>query len=598
MSAPFADRRTLDFLLFDWLQVASLSALPRFAEHSRDTFTAALDTAWQIAEREYAPLNARLDADEPQLVDGRVVRPAALSKARRSALASAHEAGFIAAAFGSEWGGMQLPQVVAQACGAVFKAASVAIDTHSSLSIGVANLLAAHGTPAQQARFLPPLLAGRWFGTMVLTEPQAGSSLAEVRASATPRPEGGYLIRGQKIFITAGDHELADNIVHLVLARLPDAPAGTKGLSLFIVPKIRVDSGGAQGAANDVTLAGLIHKMGSKGTTSALLHFGEQGRCVGELLGAPHQGLACMFKMMNEARINVGIAASVLAGAGYQQALAYARERLQGRLSADLATPPVPIVRHADVRQMLLVQKCIAEGGLALCLQGALWADQHASAAVAPERRRAGLLLDLMTSVIKAWCSGQGRRANALAVQVLGGYGYTRDFPVEQHYRDNRLNSIHEGTDGIQAIDLLGRKLAAHEGEAFELLLREVEQTVDQARRIAGLDTLADELAQAWAELRTTTRLLQVALTQDAPSALAHATTYLQVFGHSVVAWVWLRLALRALPCVDGAEADFHRGKVLAARFFFRHELPATGPQHRLLRSLDPLLVELDDAQL
>jgi butyryl-CoA dehydrogenase len=591
-TTAFADRRTLDFLLFDVLQVQALTALPRFAEHNRETFGAALNTAWQIAEREYVPLNTALDAHEPECVDGRVVRPAELSRSLQLALSSTAEAGFIAAAFGTEWGGMQLPQVVAQACGAVFKAASIAIDTHTSLSIGVARMLASFGTPAQQARYLPPLLAGRWFGTMVLTEPQAGSSLAEVRASATPRTGGGYLIRGQKIFITAGDHELADNIVHLVLARLPDAPAGTKGLSLFIVPKRRVDAGGVPGLPNDVQLAGLIHKMGSKGTTSALLHFGERNQCMGELLGAPHQGLACMFQMMNEARINVGIASCALAGAGYQHALAYSRDRVQGRGATGA---PQPIIRHADVRRLLLTQKCIADGGLALCLQGALWADRHAAARSDDERREAGALLDLLTPVIKAWCAEQGHRANSLAIQVLGGYGYTRDHPVEQHYRDNRLNSIHEGTDGIQALDLVGRKLHANDGAAFELLTREVNATLAAARRSEPLCDLADALATAWSELRTTTRLLQLALTTpDAPRALALASTYLQVLSHHVIAWMWLRLALAAQPHVDA----FHRGQLLAARFFFAHELPPALAQHRLLRHLDPLLVELDDAQL
>jgi butyryl-CoA dehydrogenase len=499
---------------------------------------------------------------------------------------------------------MQLPMVVAQACWALFKGASVAIDTYSSLSIGVANMLAAFGSPSQRARFVPPLLAGRWFGTMVLTEPQAGSSLAEVRASATPRADsegGGYAIRAQKIFITAGDHELADNIVHLVLARLPGAPGGVKGLSLFIVPKFSVDAHGGLGAANDVQLAGLIHKMGSKGTTSTLLHFGERGECIGELLGAPHQGLACMFQMMNEARINVGVSAAMLAGAGYRHALAYARDRVQGRATPDPAAPPVAIIRHADVRRMLLTQKCIAEGGLALCLQGALWADQHAAAKDADERRAAGALLDLMTPVIKAWCSEHGRRANALAIQVLGGYGYTRDHPVEQLYRDNRLNSIHEGTDGIQALDLLGRKLGANQGEAFERLGRLVADTAAQARGTLALAPLGQALERAWAELHDTNAVLLPALAREPQRALAHASSYLQAFGHTVIAWIWLRQALVALPhaeASDGPYARFYRGKWAACEFFFRHELPAIEPQHRLLRSLDPLLVELDDAVL
>ncbi|MBT9599323.1 MAG: acyl-CoA dehydrogenase [Vitreoscilla sp.] len=594
MPALSAQRRDLDFLLFDMLGVQGLTRAPRFVEHSRETFGAALDAAQEIAEREYAPLNALLDADEPRMVNGEVRLPAEL----KPALAKALAAGFNAATFDADQGGMQLPQVVAQSCWALFKGACVAADTYCSLSIGVANMLSRFGTPAQRATYLGPLLSGRCFGTMVLTEPQAGSALADVRASATPLAHGGYAIRAQKIFITAGDHGLAENIVHLVLARLPDAPAGVKGLSLFIVPKYRVEPDGSCGAANDVVLAGLIHKMGSKGTTSALLQFGAQGACVGELLGEPHQGLACMFHMMNEARINVGIAATMLAAAGYRHALAYARERVQGRASADPRSNPVPIVRHADVRRMLLAQKAIAEGGLSLCLQGALWADEQQVADSAQARDLAGALLDLMTPVIKAWCASQGRVANALAIQVLGGYGYTRDHPVEQHYRDNRLNSIHEGTDGIQALDLLGRKVGARGGEALAALGRLVASTIAQSRLSPPLAELAAALERAWGELHDTTALLVRELPRAPQLALANASLYLHVFGHTVVAWMWLRQALAAASRLESPDQAFHQAKLAATHYFFRYELPQTRPLHDLLRRLDPLLTELDDAVL
>ena len=485
---------------------------------------------------------------------------------------------------------MQLPFCVAMACWGVFKAANIATETYAGLSIGASDLIHAFGSAEQRARWLPALLDGRFSGTMVLTEPQAGSSLADIHASATPRADGTYSIRASKIFVTAGDHELTQNIVHLVLARLPDAPPGVKGISLFIVPKRRVHADGSVGADNDVALAGLIHKMGCRGTTSAFLSFGERGECIGELIGKPNQGLACMFKMMNEARIGVGLGATMLALAGYRQSLAYARERTQGRHGKNVGERPVPIVEHADVRRMLLTQKAIAEGALALSLYGAWLVDEAQTAPQAQARRDAGLLLDLLTPVIKSWPSQWGLVANELAIQVHGGYGYTRDFPVEQHYRDNRLNAIHEGTNGIQALDLLGRKAVMDGGAALQLLVREIEVTTRAATDHADeeLRAHADALRAATDELTLTTQVLAARLPTDPRSALANASPYMEAFGHTVVAWLWLRQAL-----VAASDNDCHRGKRAAARWFYRWELPRVHTLHERLRDFDPSWLEM-----
>ena len=591
-------RRELSFLLYDVLDVATLTRAPRYAEHSRETFDAAIDAAWRMAQEQFAPHNRTGDTHEPHLVDGRVQLIPEVGRALRAFA----DAGFLAATFDEADGGMQLPRVVANACWALFKAANVATDTYATLSIGVANMIDAFGTPDQRERFLPALLAGRFFGTMVLTEPHAGSSLAEIASSATPTGDGRYRIKGSKIFITAGDHELGENIIHLVLARLPDAPAGVKGISLFIVPKRRED-----GTANDANLAGLIHKMGSRGTTSAMLNFGERGECIGELLGQPHQGLACMFQMMNEARINVGIASSMLACTGYLHSLAYAQERVQGRETPDPRSPRVPIARHADVRRMLLQQKCVAEGGLLLCLHGAMLSDLHDVAPTAPQRENARLMLDLLTPVIKAWCARHGTEANSLAIQVHGGYGYTREYPVEQFFRDNRLNSIHEGTDGIQAIDLLGRKVGMAAGAGMKALGVEIAATVAKARSHAQTRERtraaqwAAQLDHAWTELQTTTQALLDLLPHDPRRALAQASLYLDTFGHTLIAWMWLRQALAAidqLGAAQGEETHFLRGKLAAAHHVFHCELPMALAAHAVLRSLDPALVELDDAWL
>ena len=584
------NRRDLSFILHELLGVESLTSAQRFADHSRETFDAAVDTALQIAVERFAPHNRKADLNEPQFDGQRVT----LIPEVAPALQAFAKAGFAAATFDYADGGMQLPRCVANACWSVFKGANIATDTYATLAIGVANMLQAFGSDDQKARFLKPLLEGRYFGTMVLTEPQAGSSLAELKTSAVPLPDGRYAIKGHKIFITAGDHELAENIVHLVLARIPGSPAGVKGITLFVVPKYR--EVGRQG--NDVALAGLIHKMGCKGATSTMLNFGEQGDCIGELLGSPNQGLACMFQMMNEARINVGLAASMLAYTGYLHSLAYARERVQGRATPDPRSPQVPIVAHADVRRMLMAQKCIAEGGLALCLYGAYLSDIHDVAASADEQHDARALLDLLTPVIKAWPSFHGTAANSLAVQIHGGYGYTREYAVEQFLRDNRLNSIHEGTDGIQALDLLGRKVVAPDGASMRLLAQQIERTIADARALddAVLAGHADQLAQAWHEVEQTVQVVARALPANPNLALANASVFLDAFGHTLIAWMWLRQAVLAKPHVGGAEAAFYRGKLAAAHYFFRYELPKTAAQHRLLRSLEPLLVELDEA--
>ena len=573
-------RREIDFLLFDVLRVDALCALPCFRDHERPTFDAVLDAAAALAQAAFAPHARAADEHEPVVVDGRIAHV----DGQQAALRAFADSGFLAATREAALGGAQLPQAVAQAAWGFFKTANIATETYAALSIGVANLVARHGTPAQRAQWLPPLQDGRCFGTMVLTEPQAGSSLADIRSTATPCGDGRYALRGQKTFITGGDQALSANIVHLVLARLPDAPAGTKGLSLFIVPKWRTHAAqGADRVANDVTLTGLIHKMGCRGTTSAMLAFGERGDCIGELLGPPNGGLACMFSMMNEARINVGMTAALLGLAGYHESLAYAKERRQGRIGH--GTEPVALIAHADVQRMLLTQKAYAEGALALSLYGAWLADQSGAATDDGGRALARERLDLLTPVIKAWSSEFGLAANALAIQVLGGYGYTRDFPLERHYRDNRLNAIHEGTNGIQALDLLARKVTRD--PSLAALQAEIDTTLGEARRAGGqAQRLADQLEAAWRDLLLTTAHLARAQAALPAQALAHASSYLEVFGHTVVGWLWLRQVV-ALPASTALRAADVQGKSAAAHWFFRWILGRLAPTHALLRDPD-----------
>jgi alkylation response protein AidB-like acyl-CoA dehydrogenase len=575
MASRLIDRRHLELVLDEIAGLPAILEAPAFAEHSRETAAAMLDTAYAIATERFLPAARLGDEIEPRLVEGRVELPAATGAALRAFAV----AGFPGALAPAEEGGLGLPFTLHMATSAVFSAASIATMAYAFLTIAAANVIRNFGSAEQRRRYLPPLLDGRWFGTMALTEPQAGSSLADIRTVATPQPDGSYRLRGQKIYISGGEHELSANIVHLVLARTPGAPAGVKGISLFIVPKYLVDPAGQPGRRNEVACAGLFHKLGYRGTSSTILSMGEGDGALAELVGERHRGLAYMFMMMNEARITVGNGAAALGCRGYLESLAYARERPQGRHpdAKDPASPPVPIVEHADVRRMLLTQKALAEGALALNLWAASLVDRAHAATEEADRRAARLLLDLVTPIAKAWPSRWCVQANDLAIQVLGGAGYTRDYPVEQIWRDNRLNPIHEGTDGIQALDLLGRKVPAEGGRGLALLLREIRTAIGTAP--PALREEAAALDRAATGLQGVSARLVAAMDEAGPrAALANASVYLDALGHLIVAWLWLRLAGAAER--RGAEATsaelraFYAGQRHAARYFARWELP------------------------
>ncbi|MDK1472052.1 acyl-CoA dehydrogenase [Streptomyces sp. 549] len=587
-------RRDLDFLLHTWLDTDALIERSRYAEHSRETVDGVLDLSEQLAERWFAPHNKRSDQEEPQFDGEKVVMIPDVKEALDAFAAS----DLLAASMDAELGGMQLPHVVSTACFAYFQAANIGTSAYPFLTLGNANLLCAHGTPEQVDTFVRPMLAGRFLGTMCLSEPQAGSSLADVATRAEPRPDGGYRLFGNKMWISGGDHELAENIVHLVLARIPGSPPGVRGLSLFVVPKHLVQADGTLGERNDVVLAGLNHKMGYRGTTNTLLNFGEgqhrpggEPGAVGQLVGEANRGLSYMFHMMNEARIGVGAGAAALGCTAYLKSLDYARTRQQGRPVADRdpAAPPVPIVEHADVRRMLLAQKSYSEGALALILYCARLVDEQRSAPTEQDRARAGKLLDVLTPIAKSWPSQWCVTANDLAVQVHGGYGYTREYDVEQHYRDNRLNPIHEGTHGIQGVDLLGRRAVADGGAGLAALGEEVEATASRAVAWGGgFAAHGEELRAAWRRVPEVTAAAWS--TGDPTRALANASAYLEAVGHVVLAWIWLDMAL----ATGEADDAFHRGKRQACHYFFRYELPKTEQQFTLVAALDRTVLDTD----
>jgi len=600
MTSPILNRRDLDFLLHEWLDVDALTRRARFADHSRETFEATLDLAARVAEAQFLPHYKTADRVEPTLdAEGVHVLPEI-----GRALAAFAEAGFFGASFAAEHDGMQLPHVVYSAAMAHFMAANVATAAYPMLTTGNAHLIVNFGSPAQIAAFARPEIDGRFFGTMCLSEPQAGSSLADITTRAVAEGEDAlgprYRLTGNKMWISGGDQDLSENIVHLVLAKVAGADGklvpGTKGISLFIVPKWLTDTG----ERNDVVVAGLNHKMGYRGTSNCLLNFGEGTRfrpggaagAVGYLVGSIGQGLPIMFQMMNEARISVGLGAAMLGYRGYLLALAYAKERLQGRRAAARGGGPmVPLIEHADVRRMLLAQKCYAEGALALVLYAAKLVDEQETAETEPQRHAAGELLGLLTPIAKSWPSEWGLAANDLAIQIHGGYGYTRDFDVEQLYRDNRLNPIHEGTAGIQAMDLLGRKIVKDGGVALGILAQHIARTVERATE-GTLAAEARALAEAWGRIGAAAGHL--AARPEDPHLLDNASPYLSAFGHGVVAWLWLDQALAARAA--GADDAFYAGKLAACRFFFAAELPKIGPWLGLVETRSDIAATLASA--
>lgn len=586
----------VNFQLYELLPTEDLTRRERFAEHNRETFDAAIDTARRLAEQYFAPHHRELDEHEPTF-DG--VKVSILPQVK-VALDAYADAGFMAAHHDYELGGMQFPHVVVQMCQAYFQAANIATQSYALLTVAAANVIHHFGSDQQKQRFLQPMLSGRFTGTMALTEPHAGSSLGDLRTAAEPQADGSYKLTGNKIFISGGDHELSDNIVHLVLARIKGAPTGVKGISLFIVPKFLVDDAGTLGERNDVALAGLLHKMGWRGTTSTMLNFGEKGGATAYLIGEPNQGLRYMFHMMNEARIGVGMGATMLGYAGYQYSLDYARNRPQGRPASakDFSSPQVPIIEHADVRNMLLTQKAYVEGALSLEFYCAALVDEITTQTDAAQRAEAQGLLDLLTPIAKAWPSKYCLKANELAIQILGGYGYTRDYPVEQFYRDNRLNPIHEGTNGIQGLDLLGRKVLMQEGAAFKLLLGRIAATTREASDLPQCAVLAASLAEASDLLAKLTRHLAGSFaTAGADKVLANASLYLDLAGRVVISWMWLRQAVVAERTLAAGPADdargFYQGKLQAARYYLTWELPEIRLQAEILQRLDATCLDM-----
>jgi len=590
MNNELVKRKELAFQLYELLDTENLCKRERFVEHNRETFDAVMEIANKIATEKFATHNAKGDANEPTF-DGQKVH---MIPEVKEAFDAYVESGLIAGRFDFDEGGMQLPETIMTACAGYFMAANPSSTGYPFLTIAAANVIRNFASQQLKDAFMPKMLSGEFTGTMALTEPHAGSSLADIHTTAIKHEDGNYRLKGNKIYISGGDHELSDNIVHLVLAKIQGAPAGVKGISLFVVPKFRLDEAGNPAERNDVALAGLIHKMGYRGTTSTALSFGENQDCHGYLIGEEHQGLRYMFLMMNEARLGVGFGAAMIGYSGYQYSLEYAKERTQGRVAPNNkpTDKPATIIQHGDVKRMLLAQKSYVEGGMALCFYAARLVDDSHTLTADDEKRQASELLDLLTPIVKAWPSEYGPKANDLAIQVLGGAGYTREYPVEQCWRDNRLNPIHEGTNGIQALDLLTRKLWQGNGAGLKLLQQRMEADFAKITGTQSKQLIATLLPYIQQMQSLLPMLGQHLKSEKQPTLLANATCFMNIFGQIVMSWMWIRqasVAENALAAsgLSDEEKAFYLGKVQAAKYFVRWELPTIQRDIALLNDMD-----------
>ena len=587
------------FLLHEYLDApARTAALGTYADYDGEAYDLVVEAALQIGDQYLHPSFRDMDRDKATCAAG-VVRTHPAVAAGIAALAAG---GWLSAHAPLAVGGQGMPLALTNAGSLIFMAANANVAAYAFLTVGASNLILAYGDEGLRQTYLPPMYAGRFQGTMALTEPQAGSSLSDITTAAHPRDDGSYAIRGQKIYISGGDHPGVDNVVHLLLARIAGAEPGTRGISLFVVPKRRPDGAGGW-ESNDVVTAGIYGKMGQRGYVAAHLMFGEGGDCRGYLVGEPHQGLGYMFSMMNEARIGTGIMATGAASGAYYASLRYATERPQGRHPSrkDVSTPQIPIVEHADVRRMLLMQKSVVEGSMAMLLEASLWADLAEQASDSPAGREAHLLLELLTPVIKTFPSEYGTLAVMNGMQVLGGAGYTDDFPLEQYYRDIRVNAIYEGTTGIHGLDLLGRKVVMEKGAGLRALSERVRADVERSAPTFPVEAAA--LGRAAEELSVVTAHLMRVFADDGPEAmLADATLYLELFGLVVVGWHWLRMAAEAQRRLDVGDGrfrrDFYAGKVAAMRYFTEYELPKCRGLAERLQSEQRVTLEVDPGVL
>jgi len=594
VTTKFISERNIKFLLYEVFDVESLTHYEYYQEHNRKTFDMVLKEAIRLAKELLWPVFEEMDRNQPELINGEVkVHPSV-----RKIMREFGEGGWITSRVPFDLDGEQLPHLLADVCDFIFQAANYSASAYAGLTAGAAHLIESFGSKELYHAYVPIMYTGNWQGTMALTEPEAGSSLADITTMAEPTDEAHYLIKGQKIFISAGDHDGVENIVHLMLAKIHGAPPGVKGISLFVVPKKRIDQNGKL-VPNDVVASGVYHKLGYRGCPIVQLSLGDKNDCHGWLVGEPHKGLRYMFQMMNEARIGVGMGATSMATAAYYASLDYSKNRRQGRKVSqkDPTLPPIPIIEHADVKRMLLFQRAVVEGSISIIMQCSKYVDLMK--VLADEKKeKYHLLLEILTPVAKSYPSEMGIHSISQGLQCLGGSGYCDDYPLEQYFRDSRIHPIHEGTTGIQAMDLLGRKVIMQNGQAFMFYVAELQEAISSAKTLRELKNQAQQLNEALTRLQEVTKyLLELAQSKGSEHFLADATLYLEFFGIIAIGWQWLLQGIAVQKALNNgakkADLNFYKGKMFALRYFFGYELPKTLGLAERLRNDDGLTVEM-----
>lgn len=596
--AQFYSKELVDFVLFKVHDVKSLCALSRYEDHDEASFKMVLDSANSLAENHLYPIHREMDTNQPELRDGQIY----VHEKMKGIMEMIGEQGWISSAADYEKGGQQLPMMVSWAASFIMAAANYSAVAFYGLSQGASELIAAFGNDAQKSLYLNQLYEGKWQGTMALTEPEAGSSLSDIVTSATPTENGYYLIKGQKIFISCGDHDACDNIVHMMLARVKGAPKGAKGISMFIVPKKRFED--EQLVANDVTTGGIYHKLGYRGAPIAHLMMGESNDCRGYLVGEENMGLKYMFKMMNSARISVGMHSCSIASAAYYASLEYAKERKQGRpiSNKDVNLPQVPIIEHADVKRMLLFQKSIIEGSYSLLMQCARYEDLSYYAE-GEEQAKAALLLDLLTPIAKSYPAEMGILTTSAALQIHGGYGYTTDYVAEKYFREIRIHTLHEGTTAMHGMDLLGRKIMMKNGQAVMYLMQDVMADISKAKSSEALKIYAQTLETKMMNLQELTMHLVGVAQKEGPDVfLSDATLYLELFSILVVGWQWLKMGVVAEQEIASASASsntnsnqFLESTLKTLTFYFEYEVPKTSGLLTRLKSTNRVTLTINE---
>jgi alkylation response protein AidB-like acyl-CoA dehydrogenase len=600
MAQVIADRRDIDFVLHEQFQVEDLSKHDIYTDFNKKTVDLIISEARNLAVKEILPTQVIGDREGVVFENGKVIVPESFKRIWELY----KEGEWIAMTEDIEWGGQAMPRVIALAALDYFVGANLALLMYAGLTHGAGKLVQTFGTDKQKSLYLKKMYTGEWSGTMLLTEPEAGSDVGALTTTAVKNEDGTYSITGNKIFISGGDHDLTENIIHPVLARIEGAPAGTKGISLFLVPKIWVNDDGSLGEFNDVVCTGVEEKMGIHGNATCSLALGGNGKCRGTLLGEENKGMRAMFLMMNEARLSVGLQGFCCASSAYLYALNYARERVQGKhllKMMDKEAPSVPIIQHPDVRRQLLTMKAYVDGMRSLLYYVGMCDDKKELAADPQQNITYQGIVDLLIPVVKGYITDRAFEICSHAIQIYGGYGYIREYPLEQLLRDCRITLIYEGTNGIQAMDLLGRKLGMNKGKPIMDLLGEIQKTIARAKTQAALNGLVDKVEEAVNKLgEAALHLGKTAMSDQQMNAFVFAHPFMEVCGDVILSWMLLwRASVAAEALEKGAgkkDKDFYDGQIKSAEFFCHVILPITHGKINAILATNGAAVEISEA--